>query len=135
MLTVAALALALGLHDMLPVCPRGKTTVHDEYRGSDVVVVGTVVRATPVPLSRDFQEGTAYTVRVNETLKGKAPAQLRLFSENSGARFPMRVGTKYLLFIDHLERSVIDNCGNSGPVVTHRKAVATARRLRHAGDR
>lgn len=135
MLTVAALALALGLHDLAPVCPRVKTTVRDEYRGSDVVVVGTVVRAAPVPLSRDFQEGTAYTLRVNETLKGKAPARLRLFSENGGARFPMRVGTKYLLFIDHLERSVIDNCGNSGPVATRRQAVATARRLRRAGDR
>ena len=135
MLAVAALALALGLHDLAPVCPRVKTTVRDEYRGSDVVVIATVVRATPVPLSRDFQEGTAFTVRVNETLKGKAPAQLRLFSENSGARFPMHVGAKYLLFIDHLERSVIDNCGNSGTVATRRQAVATARRLRRAGDR
>ena len=135
MSTVAALLLALTLHDAPLVCPRVRVTVRDEYRGSDVVVVGTVVRATPVPLSRDFQEGTAYTVRVNETLKGKAPAQLRLFSENSGARFPMRVGTKYLLFIDHLERSVIDNCGNSGTLATRRQAVATARRLRHSGGR
>lgn len=133
--TLATLLLALTLHDTRAVCPRVRGTARDEYRGSDVVVVGTVVRAAPVPLSRDFQEGTAYTVRVNETLKGKAPAQLRLFSENGGARFPMRVGTKYLLFIDHLERSVIDNCGNSGPVAARRQAVATARRLRRAGDR
>jgi len=127
MLVFAALAFAL--HDAPAVCPRVKTTVRDEYRGSDVVVVGTVVRATAVPLSRDFQEGTAYLVRVNETLKGKAPAQLRLFSENSGARFPMRVGRRYLLFIDHLERSVIDNCGNSGTLATRRQALATVRRL------
>ena len=130
-----ALALAFTLHDAPLPCPRVRVTPRDEYRGSDVVVVGTVVRATPVPLSRDFQEGTAYTVRVNETLKGKAPAQLRLFSENSGARFPMRVGTKYLLFIDHLERSVIDNCGNSGTVASRRQALATVRRLRRSGDR
>ena len=132
---VAALLLSLMLESTPASCPRGKVTARDEYRGSDVVVVGTVVRATPVPLSRDFQEGTAYLVRVSETLKGKAPAQLRLFSENSGARFPMRVGTKYLLFIDHLERSVIDNCGNSGRVATRRKALATVRRLRQSGDR
>ena len=135
MLPLAILSLAFGLHDASAVCPRVKVTVRDEYRASDVVVVGTVVRATPVPLSRDFQEGTAYTVRVSETLKGKAPTQLRLFSENSGARFPMRVGTKYLLFIDHLERSVIDNCGNSGALARRRQAVRTARRLRHSGDR
>lgn len=132
---LAALVLALTLDATPAVCPRGKLTVRDEYRGSDVVVVGTVVRATAVPVSRDFQEGTAYLVRVNETLKGKAPAQLRLFSENSGARFPMRVGTKYLLFIDHLERSVIDNCGNSGTVAMRRRALATARRLRQSPDR
>src|SRR6185503_18273377 len=82
MLAFAALSLVVTLHDVPAVCPRVRTTVRDEYRGSDVVVVGTVVRATAVPLSRDFQEGTAYLVRVNETLKGRAPAQLRLFSEN-----------------------------------------------------
>jgi hypothetical protein len=135
MFAFAALILALAFPNTPLVCPREKVTVRDEYRGSDVVVVATVVRAAPVPLSRDFQEGTAYFVRVNETLKGKTPAQLRLFSENSGARFPMHVGTKYLLFIDHLERSVIDNCGNSGTVATRRKALATVRRLRHSGDR
>ena len=133
--TLAALVFALTLHDAPAVCPRVKVTPRDEYRASDVVVVGTVVRATPVPLSRDFQEGTAYLVRVNESLKGKAPAQLRLFSENSGARFPMRVGTKYLLFIDHLERSVIDNCGNSGTLAKRRQALAAVRRLRRSGDR
>jgi hypothetical protein len=129
----AALLLALTLPNARAVCPRERVTARDEYRGSDVVVVGTVVRATPVPLSRDFQEGTAYVVRVTEKLKGKSPAQLRLFSENGGARFPMRVGTKYLLFIDHLERSVIDNCGNSGTVAARRQALATVRRLRHSG--
>ena len=134
MATLAALMLALTLSDARATCPRVRVTVRDEYRGSDVVVVGTVTRATAVPLSRDFQEGTAYLVRVNETLKGKAPAQLRLFSENSGARFPMRVGTKYLLFIDHLERSVIDNCGNSGTLATRRRALAAARRLHQARD-
>ena len=133
MLALAALALAL--HDAPAVCPRVKASVRDEYRGSDVVLVGTVVRATAVPLSRDFQDGTAYVVRVNETLKGKAPAQLRLFSENNGSRFPMRVGTKYLLFVDHLERSVIDNCGNSGTLAARRQALATARRLRRSADR
>ena len=135
MTLLIALTLALATHDAPTLCPRVKVTARDEYRGSDVVVLGTVVRATPVPLSRDFQEGTAYLVRVNETLKGKAPAQLRLFSENGGARFPMRVGTKYLLFVDHLERSVIDNCGNSGTVASRHQALATVRRLRHSRDR
>jgi hypothetical protein len=133
MTVLITIALALAAETMPPVCPRAKTTVRDEYRASDVVLVGTVVRATPVPLSRDYQEGAAYIVHVNETLKGRAPAQLRLFSENGGTRFPMRVGTKYLLFVDHLERSVIDNCGNSGVLAKRRQALATARRLRGVG--
>ena len=130
-----SLVLALAVHDAPVACARVKTSVRDEYRGSDVVVVGTVTKATAVPLSRDFQEGTVYIVHINETLKGKAPAQLRLFSENGGSRFPMRVGTKYLLFVDHLERSVIDNCGNSGTVRARRQALATVRRLRQSTDR
>lgn len=135
MTPLVALTLALASLDARTACPRVKETVRDEYRASDVVVVATVMRATPVPLSRDFQEGTAYLVRVNETLKGKAPAQLRLFSENGGARFPMHVGTKYLLFVDHLERSVIDNCGNSGTLATRRQALLTVRRLRQTAAR
>jgi hypothetical protein len=132
---IVSVAFALALHSTPAACPRVKDTVRDEYRASDVVVVGTVVRATAVPLSRDFQEGTAYLVRVNETLKGRPPAQLRLFSENGGSRFPMRVGTQYLLFVDHLERSVIDNCGNSGTVAARRQALATVRRLRQSTRR
>jgi hypothetical protein len=111
-------------------CGRVRPTVGDEYKASDAVVVGTVLRAIRVPVTRDYQDGTTYVVRVNENLKGKPPAQLRLFSENSAARFPMRIGGKYLLFIDHLDRSAISNCGNSGLVTQRAKALATVRRLR-----
>ena len=111
-------------------CPRTRPTVRDEYRASDAVVLAKVIRQTAVPASRDYLEGTAYLVRVDETLKGKPPAQIRLFSENSSGRFPMRVGTQYLLFVDNLERSVIDNCGNSGAVSNRRRAVSVVRSLR-----
>lgn len=110
-------------------CGRVRPSVRDEFKASDAVVVGTVLRAIAVPVTRDYQDGTTYVVRVNERLKGKPPAQLRLFSENSAARFPMRVGGKYLLFIDHLDRSAIGNCGNSGLVTQRAKALATVRRL------
>jgi hypothetical protein len=103
--------------------------VRDEYRSSDAVVLATVIRATVVPASRDYLEGTAYIVRVDETLKGKPPAQIRLFSENNSGRFPMRVGTRYLLFVDNLKRSVIDNCGNSGAVSKRRHALSVVRSL------
>jgi hypothetical protein len=124
--------LTLSLSLSAGVCPKASPSVRDEYRASDAVVVGTVIRATHVPLSRDYLEGTTYLVRVDETLKGKPPARIPLFSENSSARFPMRVGTKYLLFVDNLERSAIDNCGNSGAVSKRAKALALVRRL-HRG--
>jgi hypothetical protein len=111
-------------------CPRTRPTVRDEYRAADAVVLAKVIRQTAVPASRDYLEGTAYVVRVDQTLKGKPPAEIRLFSENSSGRFPMRVGTQYLLFIDNLERSLIDNCGNSGMVSTRRHALSVVRSLR-----
>lgn len=113
-------------------CARVRPSVRDEYKGSDAVVVGTVVRALPVPVTRDYQDGTTYVVRVNEILKGKPPAQIRLFSENSASRFPMRVGSRYLLFVDHLDRSAISNCGNSGLVSKRGKALAVVRQLRRS---
>ena len=111
-------------------CGRIRPSVRDEYKGSDAVVIGTVLRAIRVPVTRDYQDGTTYVVRIDETSKGKPPRQLRLFSENSAARFPMRVGSKYLLFVDHIDRSAISNCGNSGLVSQRRKALATVRTLR-----
>jgi hypothetical protein len=116
-------------------CPRTRPTVRDEYRASDAVVLAKVIRETAVPATRDYSEGTAYVVRVDETLKGKPPTQIRLFSENSSGRFPMRVGTQYLLFVDNLQRSVIDNCGNSGMVSSRRHVLSVVRSLRRNSAR
>ncbi len=57
------------------------------------------------------------------SFRGKAPASLRLFSENTTARFWLDVGSKQVLFVSeetfdppvggHL---TIDTCGNSRPL-------------------
>jgi hypothetical protein len=47
----------------------------------------------------------------------------------------MRVGTQYLLFVDNLQRSVIDNCGNSGMVSSRRHVLSVVRSLRRNSAR
>jgi hypothetical protein len=130
MTVLVALGLALSLATIeAPACAKSKISVRDEYRASDAVVIGTVLQANRVAPTNNFLDGTAYVIRVDQKLKGKSPSRIRLFSENSSARFPMRRGMQYLLFIDNLERSVIDNCGNSGTLSSRRKALALTRRL------
>ena len=43
--------------------------------------------------------GAWYDVQVTTTFKGKPPLRLRLFSENSTARFWLNKGERYLLFV------------------------------------
>ena len=121
-LTVALSLVASGAP---PACPKGAPSVRDEYRASDAVVIGTVVSAVAEPASKEYLDETTYVVRIYEHIKGKLPAQIRLFSENSSGRRPMRVRTSYLLFVDdHLGRKAIDNCGHSGMLANRRKALA-----------
>jgi len=97
-------------------CLNGYPTAQAEYILSDGVFVGTVISQQDVPAREKYfdQDGVMYTVRVDELLRGRQPQRVRLFSENSSGRFPMRVGIKYLLFVyrDH-GRTIVDNCGNS----------------------
>jgi hypothetical protein len=97
-------------------CLNGYPTVQSEYELSYGVFLGTVISAQDVPpLEKYFdQDGVMYMVRVDEVLRGRLAKRVRLFSENSSGRFPMRVRIKYLLFVyrDH-GRTIVDNCGNS----------------------
>jgi hypothetical protein len=67
--------------------------------------------------------GAWYEVQVIRTFKGKPQTRLKLFSENSTARFWLNKGEKYLLFVNEAEfdppitrAPTIDNCGNSDRV-------------------
>jgi hypothetical protein len=98
------------------VCLNGHATTQAEYEHSYGVFLGTVVAEQSVPAASKpwDQEGTSYTVRVDELLRGKLSGRVRVFSENSTGRFPMHVGTKYLLFVYRVSgRTMVDNCGNS----------------------
>ena len=67
--------------------------------------------------------GAWYDVQVTRTFKGKPPLRLRLFSENSTARFSLNKGERYLLFVTEeafdapIGRALTaDTCGNSARV-------------------
>lgn len=67
--------------------------------------------------------GAWYDIQVTTTFKGKPPPRLRLFSENSTARFWLNKGERYLLFVTEeafgapVGRALTaDTCGNSASV-------------------
>jgi hypothetical protein len=89
----------------------------------------------PQPLGFDPYKGAFYDVDLLKAYKGSPNARLSLFSDNSTARFPMKVGSDYLVFMS-LEQTDglgpqlgLDNCGNSAPLVYSAKALRSVKRL------
>jgi hypothetical protein len=103
-----------------------------EYLRSEAVLVGSVLSERNMPGSdeTDTPGGTSYLVKVLETLRGTPGSTVEIFSENSSARFPMRIGTSYLLFLYRQQGSLsADYCGNSGPVAKKADVLRKARNL------
>jgi hypothetical protein len=78
---------------------------------------------SPKPWGFDPYAGAYYNLRVENSFKGKAPPTLRLFSENSTARFWFDVGSDWVLFVidDIFDKPIghnltMDTCGNSKPL-------------------
>ena len=118
------------------VCLEGHPSVDQEYKRAFGVLIGHAVAERAVPESKDYLDGTAYSVRVDEVLQGKLPDSIEVFSENTSGRFPMDVGRKYLLFLYRvLGRTVVDNCGNSGLLSVRAAVVDTVRRLERQSSR
>jgi hypothetical protein len=102
------------------VCLNGAPSVADEFHRSAIVALGTLraSRDVSAPDDREGIDHTIYTVQLTRVFKG-APAGriVRLFSENTSARFPLDPHVNYLLFIDDSKDGFyVDNCGWSGPV-------------------
>jgi hypothetical protein len=99
------------------VCLNGHPSVDNEYKGSKAVLLAVVAGQRNVPEASDgfFLEGTAYRLKIERIFHGKLANSPEVFSENSSGRFPMVVGSKYLLFIHEEDgRLLVNNCGNSG---------------------
>jgi hypothetical protein len=88
------------------------------------------------PWGFDPYMGAYYDVRVQRSFKGTAPSHIRLFSENSTARFWLESNRTYLLFITRDEfdppiryKLTIDTCGNSTELTRHKDLLREVRRL------
>jgi len=115
-------------------------SIRGEYRRSDIVALVRAERVIwldknrkptklkkpltfgSIPGGLDPYIGAYYSVRLVRAIKGKVPARFRIFSENTTARTPLRLGQTLLLFIsrtrvaDEYRRVgdlTVDNCGNS----------------------
>jgi hypothetical protein len=112
-------------------------SVEEEFKDSTCVFVGKVVRARQVLDGDHFIQGTFYTVKVEEPLRGIQIKQVEIYDENSSGRFPMKVGARYVLFAYEGvfegvrgPRLAVDNCGNSGTLKEAGKVLATTRNLK-----
>jgi hypothetical protein len=134
-----ALAYCPGWDKSLPDYDPNYYSVPQEFNRSDHVVEVRVLRETwlgedgkPKRLEPPFQNGAKkpwgfdpyvgayYDVEVLKSFKGKAPKNMRLFSENSTARFWFDVGSEQVLFVSKGtfdppigRRLSVDTCGNS----------------------
>jgi hypothetical protein len=141
--------------------PKYYSAAH-EFRRSKHVVEGRAVRevwlgddAKEKPLEPPFQfggrrpwgldpyMGAYYTIEVVRVFKGNPPDFVKLFSENTTARFWLNVGDEYILFITEREFSdpdtgapigmqlTTDNCGNSRPLQGADKLLRSLEHLSH----
>ena len=93
-----------------------------EFRQSQAVVIGTAVseKSIPDPANLGLWSGTVYTLKVDSTLKGSLGRPVEVFSENSSGRFPLKVRSRYLLFLRYDSKTrywIADPCGNSAKLV------------------
>jgi hypothetical protein len=123
--------ILLAVEPATGACLHGQLSVTDEYTKSHGVLIGRVISSEPVGESKDYLDGYIYTVKVKEKIRGNVADPLILFSENSSGRFPMSVGIEYVLFVyEALGRTMVDNCGNSGPLSEKKDVARTVRRLK-----
>lgn len=97
----------------------GDYSVSSEYSRSEAVLTGTVTDAHLVedktyPVSF---AGIAYSVSVDRSYRGDLHGVVQVYSENSSGRFPMELGTRYVLFLHKSGTNLTAyDCGNSGPI-------------------
>jgi hypothetical protein len=112
-------------------CLNGHLSPEQEYQVSPTVFMGRVVSEEFTLESKNDLDGIEYAVQVEEVLRGAPTKTVKIFSENSSGRFPMRIGTTYLIFTyEDLNRVRVDNCGNSGEAIEKAEVLAMLRKLK-----
>ena len=109
----------------------GETWLDMHFRPT---VLKSPLKFGSMPSGLDPYAGVNYRAELLKAFKGKLPRQFNIYSENTTARVPLRVGEEYLVFLSREPRSdayvragalTIDNCGNSG--LWQKRARVTAR--------
>ena len=98
-------------------------TVQQELRATPLVVIGKVTGlklvVDPIEDPAGY-EGEIFIVDVERVVHGALPLDAKrshtmsVYNENTSARFPMNIGTRYVLFVSRsFDGPWIDSCGNS----------------------
>jgi hypothetical protein len=98
------------------------TSWNVEFHKSQAVLIGSVgsERKIPDPENPGFWTGTVYQLKVDALLKGTVGHSVEVFSENSSGRFPLAVGSRYILFLRYDSKGkywIADSCGNAAKLV------------------
>jgi hypothetical protein len=113
---------ALAQYDRPAVCA--------EYVNSAAVFTGEVLSQRRIEMQGDRDPGWIYRVRVTKILKGSFHGIVEVYTSDTTIRFPLKVGTDFILFADDFKRGPIEigEPTNSGPVSERKKTLATAQR-------
>lgn len=111
-------AVLLGAGQTFAMCLDNRhPSVQDEFATSFAVIEGRVLREknlTEDPSDPSGITATVYDVRVTRKLKGLVGRTIQVKSENTSSRFPMELGSSYVLFLIRDKNSnFVDGCGNS----------------------
>lgn len=115
----------------LAVCIEEPPAVDAEFQSSAAVVVGPVVAERVVLSSNPDEDGSFFTVRIEEVLRGSPPGKtLTFFKKNERGRFVVIKGRTHIFFVRSAPGLLdVDGCGNSGPLPEREDVLSAARRL------
>ena len=129
---IAALIISTLPGTTCATCLLGNYSVPAEYQRSEAVISGVVTDAHLVPDKEDPESssGISYTIKITHSFRGSLHVKTTIYSENSSGRFPLELGTEYVLFLSKQGHEfVADNCGNSGPYYEKKSTVAAIEKL------
>src|SRR5712664_2352227 len=118
------------------VCPRPIPAPNAEFFKTSMVIAGKVISEKPDvnPYDSKLTEGWFYRIRVERTLRGTQTRFAVVYTENDNARFPLKVGERYLLFVHQVEgHREINGCGNSALLSEAGAVINAIEAIRRAG--
>lgn len=109
-----------------------------EVKESAFVIVGSLMsyRRVSDPEDPEGYAATLYRVRVDRVLRGRPPARLTIYNENTSGRFPFDdpvgqgKGKRYLMLVSSAPEGYwVSSCGNSGELAKSGKTMRSIQRM------